>query len=109
MTAIGSNYTESTASNGSLCLVSPVVSYSFLFFSASDACKRCCRVHLNDTCFAYDPTDILPDGTPCVHGFCNNVSLLEKKNGMQNLEIVSPRLWKNAAVRVSIFVVVKKK
>ncbi|KAK2708701.1 ADAM 17-like protease [Artemia franciscana] len=37
-----------------------------------DACKRCCRVHLNDTCFAYDPTDILPDGTPCVHGFCNN-------------------------------------
>lgn len=40
----------------------------------TDACKRCCRYHLNDTCFPFEPFDILPDGTPCVHGFCNSVS-----------------------------------
>lgn len=26
---------------------------------------------LNDTCFPIDPLDILPDGTPCIQGFCN--------------------------------------
>ncbi|XP_037796232.1 ADAM 17-like protease [Penaeus monodon] len=36
-----------------------------------DACKRCCRKTLNDTCFPVTPLDILPDGTPCIHGFCN--------------------------------------
>lgn len=36
-----------------------------------DACKRCCRKTLNDTCFPVMPVDILPDGTPCIHGFCN--------------------------------------
>ncbi|XP_068218775.1 ADAM 17-like protease [Palaemon carinicauda] len=36
-----------------------------------DACKRCCRKNLNDTCFPVMPVDILPDGTPCIHGFCN--------------------------------------
>ncbi|MCL4121393.1 UNVERIFIED_CONTAM: hypothetical protein GTU68_036745, partial [Idotea baltica] len=36
-----------------------------------DACKRCCRKNLNDTCFAIMPPDILPNGTPCIHGFCN--------------------------------------
>ncbi|ROT82229.1 ADAM 17-like protease [Penaeus vannamei] len=36
-----------------------------------DACKRCCRKTLNDTCFPVVPLDILPDGTPCIHGFCN--------------------------------------
>ncbi|XP_064090415.1 ADAM 17-like protease isoform X1 [Macrobrachium nipponense] len=36
-----------------------------------DACKRCCRKNLNDTCFPVTPVDILPDGTPCIHGFCN--------------------------------------
>ena len=43
--------------------------------TVADACKRCCRYHLNDTCFPIDHSDILPDGTPCVHGFCNNASL----------------------------------
>jgi len=38
----------------------------------ADACKRCCRYHLNDTCFPFEPYDVLPDGTPCVHGFCNS-------------------------------------
>ena len=42
--------------------------------TVADACKRCCRYHLNDTCFPFEPFDILPDGTPCVHGFCNSVS-----------------------------------
>ena len=42
--------------------------------TVSDACKRCCRYHLNDTCFPFEPFDILPDGTPCIHGFCNSVS-----------------------------------
>ncbi|KAF4524927.1 hypothetical protein B566_EDAN013889 [Ephemera danica] len=37
-----------------------------------DACKRCCRMNLNDTCFPVDPQDILPNGTPCIQGFCNN-------------------------------------
>lgn len=36
-----------------------------------DACKRCCRKTLNDTCFPVKPVDILPDGTPCIQGFCN--------------------------------------
>lgn len=36
-----------------------------------DACKRCCRMSLNETCFPIDPQDILPDGTPCIQGFCN--------------------------------------
>ncbi|KZS20319.1 ADAM 17 Protease [Daphnia magna] len=40
--------------------------------TVADACKRCCRYHLNDTCFPFEPYDILPDGTPCVHGFCNS-------------------------------------
>ena len=25
---------------------------------------------LNDTCLPIDPLDILPDGTPCIQGFC---------------------------------------
>lgn len=28
---------------------------------------------LNETCFPIDPQDILPDGTPCIQGFCNKV------------------------------------
>ena len=39
-----------------------------------NACKRCCYSHFNKTCFSFEPHDILPDGTPCVHGFCNSVS-----------------------------------
>jgi len=40
--------------------------------TVADACKRCCRYHLNDTCFPFEPFEILLDGTPCVHGFCNS-------------------------------------
>lgn len=42
-------------------------------FTVGDACKRCCRMSLNETCFPIDPQDILPDGTPCIQGFCNKV------------------------------------
>lgn len=38
-----------------------------------DACKRCCRMSINETCFPVEPPDILPDGTPCIQGFCNKV------------------------------------
>ena len=37
----------------------------------ANACKRCCRKHLNTTCIAESPVDILPDGTPCFQGFCH--------------------------------------
>ncbi|CAG0903094.1 unnamed protein product [Darwinula stevensoni] len=35
-----------------------------------DACRRCCRTHINDTCHPVDAHDILPDGTPCFVGYC---------------------------------------
>lgn len=38
-----------------------------------DACKRCCRMSINETCFPVEPPDVLPDGTPCIQGFCNQV------------------------------------
>ena len=44
--------------------------------TVANACKRCCRS--SDTCFPFEPYYILPDGTPCVHGFCNSVSDLSK-------------------------------
>lgn len=40
------------------------------------SCKRCCRINLNDTCYPVDPPDVLPDGTPCIQGFCNKVFIL---------------------------------
>nr|CAD7261925.1 unnamed protein product [Timema shepardi] len=52
-----------------------------------DACKRCCRMNLNDTCFPVDPMDILPDGTPCIQGFCNK-GLCEK-----TIQDVVERFW----------------
>ncbi|KAK7869940.1 hypothetical protein R5R35_013718 [Gryllus longicercus] len=52
-----------------------------------DACKRCCRMNLNDTCFPVDPQDILPDGTPCIQGFCNK-GLCEK-----TIQDVVERFW----------------
>ncbi|CAL8071934.1 unnamed protein product [Orchesella dallaii] len=36
-----------------------------------NACKRCCRVHLNATCYPIEPYETLPDGTPCIQGICN--------------------------------------
>lgn len=46
-----------------------------IFFAVADACKRCCRMSMNETCFPVDQQDILPDGTPCIQGFCNKVYL----------------------------------
>lgn len=42
-------------------------------FLVENACKRCCRTSMNETCFPVDQADILPDGTPCIQGFCNKV------------------------------------
>lgn len=53
----------------------------------ADACKRCCRMNLNDTCFPVDPQDILPDGTPCIQGFCNK-GMCEK-----TIQDVVERFW----------------
>ncbi|XP_063974850.1 ADAM 17-like protease isoform X1 [Diachasmimorpha longicaudata] len=52
-----------------------------------DACKRCCRMSLNETCFPIDPPDILPDGTPCIQGFCNK-GICEK-----TIQDVVERFW----------------
>ncbi|CAG7823334.1 unnamed protein product [Allacma fusca] len=37
-----------------------------------NACRRCCRVHLNATCYPIEPFETLPNGTPCIQGICNN-------------------------------------
>ncbi|XP_044756585.1 ADAM 17-like protease isoform X1 [Coccinella septempunctata] len=37
-----------------------------------NACKRCCRSNINETCTPIDGADILADGSPCIQGFCNN-------------------------------------
>ncbi|KAG5884138.1 hypothetical protein JTB14_021806 [Gonioctena quinquepunctata] len=37
-----------------------------------NACKRCCRSNINETCSPVESADILADGTPCIQGFCNN-------------------------------------
>ena len=42
---------------------------------------------LNDTCFPVDPQDILPDGTPCIQGFCNK-GMCEK-----TIQDVVERFW----------------
>ncbi|XP_063706885.1 ADAM 17-like protease [Culicoides brevitarsis] len=52
-----------------------------------DACKRCCRMSINETCFAVEPPDILPDGTPCIQGFCNK-GMCEK-----TIQDVVERFW----------------
>lgn len=42
-------------------------------FSVENSCKRCCRTSLNDSCNPVEPLDILPRGTPCIQGFCDEV------------------------------------
>lgn len=44
-----------------------------VFLTEEDACKRCCRPTQNSTCRPIEPTEILRDGTPCIHGYCENV------------------------------------
>ncbi|XP_013183673.1 ADAM 17-like protease [Amyelois transitella] len=53
----------------------------------ADACKRCCRKSLNKTCFPVAHNDILPDGTPCIQGFCNK-GVCEK-----TIQDVVERFW----------------
>ncbi|XP_053611491.1 ADAM 17-like protease [Plodia interpunctella] len=53
----------------------------------ADACKRCCRKSLNKTCFPVALADILPDGTPCIQGFCNK-GVCEK-----TIQDVVERFW----------------
>ncbi|XP_047996264.1 ADAM 17-like protease [Leguminivora glycinivorella] len=53
----------------------------------ADACKRCCRKSLNKTCFPVAHNDILPDGTPCIQGFCNK-GICEK-----TIQDVVERFW----------------
>ena len=43
---------------------------------------------LNETCFPIDPQDILPDGTPCIQGFCNKVKLKKMLIIQKNLTII---------------------
>lgn len=43
---------------------------------------------LNETCFPIDPQDILPDGTPCIQGFCNKVKLKQTLIIQKNLTII---------------------
>lgn len=43
-----------------------------------DACKRCCRMSINETCFVVESSDVLSDGTPCIQGFCNKVRRIRK-------------------------------
>ncbi|CAD6993212.1 ADAM 17-like protease [Ceratitis capitata] len=52
-----------------------------------DACKRCCRMSINETCFPVEPPDMLPDGTPCIQGFCNK-GVCEK-----TIQDVVERFW----------------
>ncbi|XP_050101304.1 ADAM 17-like protease [Anopheles aquasalis] len=53
----------------------------------ADACKRCCRQSINETCFPVEPPDVLPDGTPCIQGFCNK-GMCEK-----TIQDVVERFW----------------
>lgn len=52
-----------------------------------NACKRCCRVSINETCSPVEPADLLPDGTPCIQGFCN------KGNCEKTIQDVVERFW----------------
>ncbi|KAK9721989.1 Reprolysin family propeptide [Popillia japonica] len=52
-----------------------------------NACRRCCRTNINETCFPVEPLDVLPDGTPCIQGFCN------KGNCEKTIQDVVERFW----------------
>ncbi|XP_046376679.2 ADAM 17-like protease [Haliotis rufescens] len=34
------------------------------------SCYRCCRVNASSLCERFDPASLLPDGRPCVQGYC---------------------------------------
>lgn len=48
----------------------------FYIIPVENACRRCCRTNINETCFPVEPIDVLPDGTPCIQGFCNKVGYI---------------------------------
>ncbi|XP_019874693.1 ADAM 17-like protease isoform X2 [Aethina tumida] len=52
-----------------------------------NACKRCCRSNINETCSPVESADILADGTPCIQGFCNN------GNCEKTIQDVVERFW----------------
>nr|AMO02512.1 ADAM 17-like protein [Tityus serrulatus] len=52
-----------------------------------DACKRCCRRTQNDTCDPIEPIEILRDGTPCIHGYC------EKGHCKKTVQDIVERFW----------------
>lgn len=52
-----------------------------------DACKRCCRPSPNTTCSPIDPIEILRDGTPCIHGYC------EKGECKKTVQDIVERFW----------------
>lgn len=53
----------------------------------ADACKRCCRQHQNSTCQAIEPVEVLHDGTPCIHGFC------EEGSCKKTVQDIVERFW----------------
>ncbi|KAH8021884.1 hypothetical protein HPB51_018733 [Rhipicephalus microplus] len=52
-----------------------------------DACKRCCRPSHNATCKPTEPMEILRDGTPCIHGYC------EKGKCEKTVQDIVERFW----------------
>lgn len=52
-----------------------------------DACKRCCRRSQNDTCDPIEPIEILRDGTPCIHGYC------DKGHCKKTVQDIVERFW----------------
>jgi len=53
--------------------------FSCMCDSEETACRRCCRSGFNNSCSLSDIADVLPDGTPCFKGLCNN-GLCETSN-----------------------------
>lgn len=45
--------------------------HSCMCDTEENACKRCCRKALNETCEPVSVNDTHPEGTPCYQGFCN--------------------------------------
>ncbi|KAK3922858.1 ADAM 17-like protease [Frankliniella fusca] len=64
-------YCETQNLQSCMCDIRKGVSKTIQKEDLANACKRCCRQNLNDTCFPVEPQDMLPDGTPCIQGFCN--------------------------------------
>ncbi|KAG1652431.1 ADAM 17-like protease [Nymphon striatum] len=52
-----------------------------------NACKRCCRPALNSSCDPFIPEEILKDGTPCIHGFC------QKGKCEKTVQDIVERFW----------------